>query len=308
MVKWFALVLVALATLVLPMGALAEDATVETDGSLLLRINGSATVPADDLVETAVVLSGDLTMDGKVTGQAIVVDGVATINGVVDGDLLVVGGTLKLGPNAVVDNVTLMGSTLEQDPGAVINGELAEKSTADFSLGRDAAFFSILFWIGMTLVSVVGAAIFAWLGRRQLFGSVETMRTDPLHSGLASLLLFIVLPVVAALALATIVGIPLGFLTLVIALPLLWFIGHIVFGTLIGSLVLKPAEHGSSVGRSIGSAVLGVVILALVSLVPFVALLVVLGGLLGAGAFMVRAVASATGKGLANNSAQNAVV
>jgi MFS family permease len=183
----------------------------------------------------------------------------------------------------MVDDIMLIDSDLIRDPNATVSGDLEERS-GDFSLGRGFAIFSLLWWLGLLILGLVAGAIFAWLGRAQLFGAVETLRSNFVHSLVTALIVWIVLPIVAVLILFTIVGIPLGISILIVLLPILLMLGLIVVGAWIGSYIIKSPTTGGAIGMTI----LGVIILALVSLIPFVAIITALAGMLGAGALVYR--------------------
>ncbi|MBX3070562.1 MAG: hypothetical protein KF883_08720 [Thermomicrobiales bacterium] len=261
------------------------DAVVRSsDDSFIIKVNGSATVGPNESVDGILVVRGDITVDGTVREGLVLYDGTATINGVVDGDIVVVNGDLVLNAGSVVDDVMLVRSDIQQDPAATVSGEITE-SSGDFRVGRGLVIFSILWWIGTIIVGIVGAIIFAWLGRAQLFGAVGTLRSDFVGSLITAIVLFIGLPIVAGLVLFTLIGAPLGITIFFAVLPILLALGLIVIGTWIASYIIK----GHSTGAAIGTAVLGVIILALLSMIPFVAFIVLLAGMLGAGALVYRA-------------------
>ena len=75
-------------------------------------------------------------------------------------------------------------------------------------------------------------------------------------------------------------------LILLVVLPILWLVGIIVVGTWLGSYIIKPTDTG----RAIGAAVLGTLIVSLVSLIPFVAIITTIAAILGSGAFVYRTI------------------
>ncbi len=282
----------------LPAAALAQDATPEatgtptseitanlTDGedSVLLKVNGNTQVVAGDTIQNAVVINGNINVAGTVEDTVLVVQGDAVVTGTINGTVSVVRGTLTLEPGSTVKDVMLIDSDLTQADGATITGDLEERGL-DFSFGRGFAVFSLLWWIGMTIVALVAAAIFAWLGRKQLFGSVATLKNDFVKCLITAIVMWILLPLGAALILFTLIGAPLSLSILLVILPLLWLVGVIVVGTFLGSFIVKP----TSTGRAIGAAVLGTLLVSLVSLIPFVAIITSIAAILGSGAFVYR--------------------
>jgi hypothetical protein len=283
----------------LPASAVAQDATPEasgtptaeitaslTDGedSVLVKVNGDTQVAAGDTIENAVVINGNINVAGTVDDSVMVVKGDAVVTGTINGTISVVRGTLTLESGSTVHDVMLIDSDLIQADGATITGELEDRGL-DFSFGRGLAVFSLLWWIGMAVVALVAAAIFAWLGRKQLFGSVDTLKNDFVKSLITAIVLWILLPLASALILFTLVGAPLALSIVLVLLPLLWLLGMIVVGTWLGSYIIKPTDTG----RAIGAAILGTLIVALVSLIPFVAIITAIAAILGSGAFVYRA-------------------
>lgn len=288
----------------LPTAAIAQDATpianVTTteegevtanlsDGeeSVLLKINGNTQVAPGDTIENAVVINGNINVAGTVEDTVLVVKGDAVVTGTINGTISVVRGTLTLEPGSTVKDVMLVDSELNRADGATVTGEIEDRGL-DFSFGRGLAVFSLLWWIGMTIVALVAAGIFAWLGRKQLFGSVGTLKTDFVKSLITAIVLWILLPLGAALILFTLVGAPLALLVLLVILPALWLLGMIVVGTWLGSFIINP----TTTGRAVGAALLGTLILSAVSLIPFVAVITTIAAIIGSGAFVYRAIAN----------------
>lgn len=305
MKRWSALLVFLFGCLLLiPAAAHAQDASptaaestetetpsvtatiTDSDNSFLMKVKGDANVAAGDTIQNAIVINGNLTVDGTVEENAFIVKGDAVINGKVDGSITVIKGTLTLGSSSSVDDVTLIDSTLNRADGATVTGKIDDRGY-DFSFGRGFAIFSAMWWIGMTIVALVAAAIFGWLGRAQLYGSVGTLQGDFVKSLITTIVMWILLPLGAALILFTLVGAPLGLLILLVVLPILWLLGMIVVGAWVGSLIIKPTDTG----RAIGAAVLGTLIFSLISLIPFVAIVTSIAALLGSGAFVYRAIA-----------------
>jgi hypothetical protein len=257
----------------------------DEDDSLLLKVNGDTAVAAGDTIQNAVVINGNITVAGTIEENLFVGQGDAVISGTVNGTVTVIRGTLTLENGSTVDDVMLIDSKLNRADGATVTGDIEDRGY-DFSFGRGLAIFSALWWVGMTIVALVAAAIFAWLGRKQLFASVETLKNQFVKSLITAIVMWILLPLGAALILFTLIGAPLGLLILLVLLPILWLAGMIIVGTWIGSFIVKP----TSTGRAIGAALLGTLILSLVSLIPFVAFITTVAAILGSGAFVYRAI------------------
>ena len=267
-----------------PTGPVISAVIDDSQDSALIKVNGDAVVNAGDTIHNAVVVNGNLTIAGTVEDNVFIAKGDATVSGTVNGTITVARGTLTLEPGSSVADVLLFDSTVNRADGATVTGSIDDRGM-DFSFGRGMRDLLILWWLGVTILALVAAAIFAWLGRNQLFGSMHTLKNDFVKSLITAIVLWILLPLLAALVLFTIVGAPLGLTILLVVLPILWLIGLIVVGTWLGSLILKP----ETTGRSIAAAVLGTLIISAVSLIPFVGIFTGIAALLGSGAFVYRA-------------------
>lgn len=282
--RWRILVLLAvLAVAMLPGLALAQEANPESD--LLLRVNGPANVGPAESIGTVVVISDDAVVQGTVRDTLIVVSGRAIVTGRVNGDLTVVDGSLDLRSGATVNNVTLIGSTLAQAPGATISGTLSQRSTAVFGWASTA--LTLFWWFGTTLVVLAGGLIFAGFGGRQLTSAASSLASRPGESILAGLICGIGVPVLAVAAMFTIVGIPLGIAALVVVLPAIWFLGYLVAGTVLGTLMARPFGYRGGGDHPFLAAMVGLFTLQIVALIPFFGWLVAfVAGAVGGGALI----------------------
>ncbi len=274
------------ALLVVP-GAAAQNET--TDDGFLLRVNGTTTVGAAETTDAVFAINGDAVVEGTVRDALVVVSGNAAVAGRVEGDVLVVDGTLDLRPGATVADVTLVRGTLNQAQGAAITGEVSERSEF-VSFGWGSGLFSFLFWLGTTVVVLLAGLVFAAIGGRQLTGAGNLLTGRTGASLLAAAIVWIGLPILAVLALVTIVGIPLGLAVLLFVLPALWFLGYLVAGTRLGAVLARRFGAQDAPDRPYLAAVVGLFVFQVVGLVPIVGgLLVALAGLVGAGALGVLA-------------------
>jgi hypothetical protein len=285
-----ALVLLAVLTAIaalLPGVARAQDGP-DDDDDVLIRINGTARVGADEAVDTVVTISGDAVIDGTVRDALVVIDGTATVNGVVEGDINVVSGRLELGPSARVDDVVLVRSDLIRDPAATVLGEIDDRE--GYSLGWGSFVFSLLFWLGMTILVLVAGLLAAAVAGRQVATAAALIRRAPLQSLLATLLVWIGLPILATLAIATLIGIPIGISLLIFLLPTLWFFGYLVTGTGLGIALTARGRRAEEIEHPYLAAFVGLLIFQLIGLIPVIGgLVIIVAGLIGAGLIAFRA-------------------
>lgn len=240
----------------------------------------------------AVVLFGNLTVDGEVGTQAVVVMGSATINGVVHGQVVDVLGDVTLGPKAHVDGqVVCTGGRVEQAPGSFVGGQIVEQSIgsgrhhfgAQFSpwiynclrWGRPLGFGVHLAWLWFWTLGLLGLyALLALIFPEGIRRCGDTLAERPGITILCGVLTLLALPLVFLLLLVSIIGIPVAFLLPVAALAALAF-GKSALYALIGRRMT-----GGSASPALG-VLLGGCVCLLAYLIPILGLLlwIILTGL-----------------------------
>ncbi len=251
---------VLVALLFVPAAAFAQTQTDEE--GVLLRINGSAAIGPDEDVGAAVVVSGDLLVEG-LARAVVVVDGTITIDGGEVDTLVVVRGTANLANGAVITgDVFLTESNLNDDGTGEVRG----------SINRDVEGFLVAFWIfglllaiGLGILAILGALTFAGVAPDTARRAGSAIRGDFGKVVLAGLGLWIGVPIVAGVLLFTIVGIPTTFAIWFAVLPAMAFLGYLVTGIWLGELIV--AREGG-VGHPYLAAFLGTLILVVAGFIP----------------------------------------
>jgi hypothetical protein len=292
-----------LACLALVVDVTTADAQRNQEGNVLLRVGGTALVAPADSVGTALVIRSRGVIEGAVGDQLMVVRGTARVTGRVHGDVVVMNGQVELAPSARVDgDVLLYGSTLIRSPGAVVAGEIHEEKGLSF--GARAIWF---LWLGTTITLIAAGVAFAALATRSLLASAELIGSATGPTVLTALFLWIGLPGLALLGFLTVIGIPLGFVLVFLVLPALTILGFLVSSTALGRLVMRwrrppPSPPppppltlppgAVSVAREplFAEVTTGVLIFQIIGFIPgFGGAVIILAGLLGAGALLYRA-------------------
>lgn len=280
--RWRLLVpLLAIAFLLFPGVALAQDSTNTDD--LLLRIDGPITVSANQQYGNVVVISDNADVAGIVRHELIVVDGDANVTGTVEGNVTVIRGTLTLGSGARVNgDVNLWDSDITRASGATVQGKVNE-SSFDWS-GWQLFALSAYIWISVTIALIIAGLIFAAVGGRQLMAAGELMVRQTGMSIVTALIVGIGIPILAVIAMATILGIPLGLGLLLFLIPALWFFGYLVAGTKLGAAILRQQTSN----HPYLAATLGILLLQAIGLIPFVGGFIdFLAGIFGTGALVL---------------------
>ncbi len=245
--------------------AFAADAEPTTEKNSLVVLTGDVTVSALQSVDSVVVFDGNAYVDGTVSGAVVVFSGNATISGEVAHDVAVFDGVLTL-----LDGAHVHGSVYADRhviaPGAKVDGSV--QGTAKFAVAAGWGGFAV--WIGtviaISLSLLVLGLLFLWFAPRAADAAIATGRTAVGASAGWGALLFFGLPIVASLALVTVVGLPIG-LAVLFALGLIYGIGTVAGSLFLGRLMVKTGSRAAAFA-------LGWLIVTLTLLVPGVGWLV----------------------------------
>jgi hypothetical protein len=282
MLRRLALVLCVVFVALLPAVARADGGD---RGGFALRVHGTFTLPPDESVGSVVVVKGDANIAGTVRDRLVVVSGNADIAGSVNGGVTVIRGSVTLEGGSHVSRVTIIRGTVNRLNGSVVDHGINRRG---FGLFRGGLFW--LFWLAMTLTVVVAGLVFAAAGGRQLPRAADALTGKLAYSVLGAVVVWIGLPILAVVALITVVGIPLALALLLAVLPLLWLLGYVATGTRLGAALLSLGGGARPLDHPYAATTLGVIVLQIVLLVPIAGWAVVaLAGVWGSGALAVIA-------------------
>jgi hypothetical protein len=204
------------ALLALLVGAGAASAATDH-----IVITGGAVVPAGQTAGDVIVVDGPVRIAGHVTGDVISVSGPIHLTGRVDGDLVAVSDRAFLGPRARVGGDLRYG---DEAPvlasGARVDGKINNENWAD---GFDGwGWISMLaWWLAVSVSTLVVGLLLVWLAPGALHAAERTVR-ERLGAAIGvGVALAIGLPLLAVLALVTVVGFPLGIALLLAGVPAL---------------------------------------------------------------------------------------
>ena len=262
---------------------------------LCLAVPATAAAQGDGDPKDRVVITGDVVVDRGVTaGKVVVIDGDVLVRGTVDGDLIVVKGEVTLrgrvtGDVVAVTEKVVLGERGRIDGDLRYGDERPEGGTGD-KVGGEVKRFDLE---SIAAPTGVGIALGVWLAFTVsifLLGLVLLLlapraadavaRAGIGKSLLVGLLAFILLPILAVVALVTVIGAPLGLVLLLALLPL-YAISYVTGAWVVGRRILKPDK------ARILSFLVGLVILRLLALIPIAGgLITFLATLLGLGALL----------------------
>jgi hypothetical protein len=266
-------VIVALLVLLVGVGS----ASAATDHVV---ITGGAVVPAGQTAGDVVVLDGRVRVAGRATGDVVSVAGPVRVTGRVDGDLIAVSDRAFLGPGARVGGDLLYG---DERPvlagGASVGGEISNEDWADAASGW--GWVSLIgWWLAVSVSTLIVGALLVLLAPAALYAAERAVR-ERLGATVAwGVAIAIGVPVLAVLALVTLVGIPFGVALLLAAIPVL-LVAYVTSACIVGRRVLRSRSTSPWVALLAGWGILRVLALIPVAgaLVGLAATVVGLGAL-----------------------------
>lgn len=273
---------VALALLILaitPASAAGQAANGSSTGDRVV-ITGPLSIDRGETADDVVVIDGPVSVAGRVRGDLVVLSGPLRISGTVDGDVVAVADRATLAPDARIGGDLIYGDRRPVVPGgATVAGDVDRVNVDEIT---DPVGFvgAAALWIAVSVSALLLGLLLLWLAPRALeaaFAAASTSLGPTIGWGL---LLFFGLPILAVIALVTLVGIPLGVALLLALLPL-YAIGYTTSAWLLGRRLVGP-PRGRVLAFLAGLAILRVLAIIPVvgGIVWFAATVVGLGALL----------------------------
>ena len=270
------------------LNAAGGQVTIEAPVAGSLRAAGGKIEVANNAPITgdAMIAGGEVKVNGPIGGNLHVGGGQVTVDAPVGGDAFIGAGSLILGPNARIEGkLKFRGGELRQDPAAQVVGGITHTerrhhhvdSADDLSIGY--RFTHGWVWsAGLVILAAILAGALPGPSARL----AQELRERPWHTPLLGFIALTAIPVAAVLLCITIIGIPIGILTLVLYAGLLMF-GYVWMGVVLGGLLLDrySAAQATETAWRVGAAALAMIVLALLVRVPF------LGGLVKVSALVI---------------------
>jgi hypothetical protein len=233
------------------------------------------------------IAGADVIFAGVSHGGAEIYGDTIEIDGHIAGDLLVRARSVTIGKTAVIDgNVTFQSFN---EPvivqGAAIHGRqtvtLPQPQVGRF--GAAQALFGLVFF--SVAAGFMAGLVLLLLRRAVVERAVAALRARPGHSFGLGVLVFILVPVIAVLLMATVVGIPTAVLIL-LALPLLWLAGTVIAAFTMGDFLVNRVPRPRGFFGQLWQLIVGLVVLSIIGIIPYLGFLTWLAALLvGLGAF-----------------------
>ena len=245
-------------------------------------ITGGVVVSPGQTAGDVIVLDGTVRVAGHVTGDVVSVAGPVRVSGRVDGDLIAVSDRAFLGSTARVGGDLRYG---DEKPvlarGARVAGEVSNEDWADSANGWGWV-SALAWWVAVSVSTLIVGVLLVWLAPGALYAAERAVRERLGATVGWGILIAIGLPVLAILALVTLVGIPFGIALLLAAVPVL-VVAYATAAWLVGRRVLRNRSESRWAALFAGWA-----ILRLLALIPIAGELVGLAAtVVGLGALAV---------------------
>jgi hypothetical protein len=243
------------ALLVILLGA--GNASAATDHVV---ITGGVVVPAGQTAGDIVVLDGTVRIAGRATGDVIAVSGPVRITGRVDGDLIALEDRALLGPTARVGGDLRYG---DEPPvvarGARVGGEISKEDWSGAAHWWGWVSW-IAWWLAVSVSTLIVGALLVWLAPGALYAAERAAR-ERLGATIGwGVAIAIGVPLLAILALVTLVGIPFGVALLLAAIPVL-LVAYATTAWIVGRRVLRNRSESPWAALLAGWAILRVLAL-----------------------------------------------
>ena len=284
-------VIVFLAAALLALGlaapaVLAAQPTFDHTGTVLMAFKRLLQAPTTPPPDAVFVATGTATVRGTVE-TVVVLDGRAVLEGASVHSVFVTGGSVSIdGASTVSGDVRTLGATATIDPAAHVGGTVSGLETDLVAAGAVLAPAILLFMLGLALVTIVSGLALAALAAGQVRSAETLMETEPVLTVAVGIAGLLIIPVVAILAMITVVGAPLGLAILLVVWPAAAVAGYLVAGIWIGEWLLGRVGTRERPTRPYMAAVVGLIVLPIISIVPFVG---AIASLFGFGAVLLLA-------------------
>jgi hypothetical protein len=279
MKKIFMLIAVLALALGMTSVALAADEELPHTGRVVFVAGGDIEVAADEQADAVIVINGDARIAGTVN-SLVVVDGTATVSGATVEGIAIVNGTLELeAGTTVLGDIGQLNSEIVEAEGVVKGGSVNDLTGEVAGFGAFIGAAALAIWIGVGISTLVVGLLLAGLAARQTRSATALIRNEPGKTFLVGLLAVIVPPILAVLAMATIIGIPAGLGLLIVVWPLVAFVGYVVAAIWLGEWLLGRREGAIPAERPYAAATVGLVVAFVIGLVPFVSAVLSIFGL-----------------------------
>ena len=246
-------------------GAVAKVG-LTTGGHLFVGGASITVAPGTDVRGEMQVFGAVVVISGHVGGPVQAGGAVVTFDAQADGAVDIAGNRVIIGPNARIG-----GDLTVRSPNAP---EIAASATISGARNHVPTWWGIAPWQWTAVIAgaiaagtVLAGIVLMLFGGHVFTTATENVRHRPLSSFLFGILALVLIPFVAAILMATVVGLSVGFAILFI-LPLLVIFGHAVAAAGIASAVLIRRHGENGIFLGLVMLIIGAIVLVAIGLIP----------------------------------------
>jgi hypothetical protein len=268
-------------------GGAVSKVAITTGGSLFVAGASVTIAPNNDVRGEMQAYGAVLLIGGHIGGPVQAGGAVVTFDAQADGAVEISGNRIIIGPNArIAGDLTVRSTNApEIQAGSTISGAVHQLQPPTW-WGVAPWQWTAVIAAAIATGTILAGIVLMLFGGRVFAAATENVRHRPLSSFLFGILAFVLIPFIAAILMATVVGLSVGFAILFI-LPFLIIFGHSVAAAGLASAVLirRHGETGTFLGLVM--LIVGAIVLVAIGLIPWVGpALVGIALILGTGAFM----------------------
>lgn len=242
--------------------------------------------PGSDIAGELKAGAATLTISGHIAGPVTVGGGLVTFNARADGNVEVRAARLVLNPATRIAGDLTVYSLNEPviAEGAVVSGTITRITPPDW-WHKPTWTWLLGFAAYVALGTMLAGIVLMLFGGRVFNAATEHVRHRPVSSFLFGILALVLVPFIAIVLTATVIGISTG-IAIGFLMPFLIVFGHAVAAAGIASAILVRRQGPLSTGLALLMLIVGAILLVAIGLIPFVGwALVTVAVILGIGAF-----------------------
>lgn len=231
--------------------------------------------------------AADVVFAGTSRGSAEIYGDAVQIDGRIGGNLLVRARSVTIAKTAVVEGDAVF-ETLD-DPDIEEGATLKGRQTVTLPRPGPRETWSIARALAAVVLFGIGAGLILGLilliaARPMVEQTISQIRQAPFRTFLIGLAVVILVPLIAVVLMATVIGIPIGLLTL-LAFPLMLLVAWVVAAFAVADWLFNRGRAERSFGGRLLLLLAGLVVVTLIGIIPVLGILVwLLVVLLGLGA------------------------
>jgi hypothetical protein len=192
-----------------------------------------------------VVIDGDVVVGGTVDGDVVAVAGDVRVRGLVRGDVVTLAGRLTALPRArITGDVTYADERPVISPRATVDGDVSEEGwdEAFGPLALAGLIGHLALWLAISVSTLILGGLLLVVAPQAADATRAAFRGRAGVGVAVGLGLFVGLPLIAVIAIASLVGLPLG-MALLAALVPFWAVGYVAGAWLLGRQIVGPPRH-----------------------------------------------------------------